>query len=75
MWTNELIFSEGDLCNLENYINTLRDQNKPYTVRLSDRKEHLKQIIKRASAEVKLIDRLANDGIEDIPQLNEEEPD
>lgn len=75
MWTNELIFSEGDLCDTERYINTLRDQNKPYAVRLSDRKEHLKQIIKRASAEVELIERLAKDGIEDIPQLTEEYPD
>lgn len=60
MWTDELIFSEGDLCNPENYLAELRSREK-YTLNLRERQLHLIQLIKRITAEMKLIEKLIDD--------------
>ena len=61
MWTDEIIFSEGDLSNPENYLEELRKREE-YTLNLRERQAHLMQIMKRISAEMKLIDKLIEDG-------------
>ena len=62
MWSDEVIFSVGDLCNPNEYLAELRRRNGDFTLNLRERQSHLMQIMKRISAEMKLIYKLIEDG-------------
>ena len=54
MWTNETIFSEGDLCNADEYEQFINDE---YQGKRSDRLEHVKNMIERLQAEKEMLEK------------------
>lgn len=52
MWTNEIIFSEGDLCNLTFYLQELDNHDIPF---FDDRLSHVTNMIARLQAEKDLL--------------------
>ena len=54
MWTNETIFSEGDLCNEELYEQFIE---KEYQGVYSDRINHIENMITRLRAEQETLER------------------
>lgn len=59
MWTGETVFSEGDLCNVPEYLESLRHIEDAF-VDIYARRSHVANMIKRLNCELELLDRLCS---------------
>lgn len=63
MWTGEIVFSEGDLCNVEEYLRYLSEFSFP-SCDLYSRQSHVQAMIKRLESENELLNHLIISSLE-----------